>query len=368
MLRISKIFLATLVVASFFSLFSCNRILSSEKGKIKDGSEFAIFRMGDDKRYVGDDDFIDFHLVMLNAKDSISQNTYDVRSGARAIEGYPMSELRGVKKELFKKLTVGDSAIFRVKTETEYSEHQENLKNGLVQGKKYIEDLKKQEMPEDKKKNTISEAEMQLKQIESAIGKPIPELPAGKFFTYKVKILRVENKTEREKRQKEEMAKKEKEMQEKTAKAEKQEKIDIDAYIKKNNLKPIKTESGLQYVITKEGSGAKPQAGDSVLMNYTGRLANGKLFDTSIESVAKEGKLIQPNRPYKPLGFVAGAGMMIRGWDEAVMLLNKGAKATLIIPSKIGYGMRAAGDIPPGSPLFFEVELVDIFPSKKAKK
>ncbi len=368
MLRISKKFLATLVVASFFSLFSCDRVIKTEKGKTKEGAEYTIFRIGENTRFLGDDDFLDFHLVMLDSKEAILQNSYDTKGGQKMLEGMPMTELRGVKKDLFKKLTTGDSAIFRVKTETEFAEYQEILKNQLKQGKTYIEDLKKQEMPEDKKKEAVTNAEKKLKEMEANLGKPIPELPAGKYFTYKVKVVRIENKTEREKRQKDDLAKQEKDMKEAAKKAEKQEKIDIEAYIAKNKLKPIKTASGLMYVITKEGNGQKPEKGNEISMNYTGRLANGKLFDTSLESVAKEGKLVQPQRKYEPIKFEAGAGNMIPGWDEGAMLLSKGAKALFIIPSKLGYGMRPAGDIPPGSPLFFEVELVDIKASKEPQK
>ncbi|SFC52348.1 FKBP-type peptidyl-prolyl cis-trans isomerase [Parapedobacter composti] len=137
----------------------------------------------------------------------------------------------------------------------------------------------------------------------------------------------------------------------------------IDNYIKKNNLQPMKTASGLQYVITEEGTGEKPVAGDTVEVNYTGTLiGSGDVFDTSIKEVAEKNKIYNAMRPYEPAKFAIGVRQVIPGWDEGLLLLPKGSKAKLIIPSQLGYGERGdmRGTIPPFAPLVFDIELIDI--------
>ena len=107
------------------------------------------------------------------------------------------------------------------------------------------------------------------------------------------------------------------------------------------------TDSGLFYSIEKEGEGDKPQKGNSVKVHYKGELLDGTVFDSSFKR-------------NQPIEFSIGVGQVIPGWDEGIALLNKGAKATLIIPSDLAYGAAGAGGvIPPNATLKFEVELVD---------
>jgi len=137
----------------------------------------------------------------------------------------------------------------------------------------------------------------------------------------------------------------------------------INDYIKKNNLEPLKTASGLQYIITEEGTGEKPVAGDTVKVNYTGALvATGDVFDTSVKEVAEKSNIFNAMRPYEPAKFAIGVRQVIPGWDEGLLLLPKGTKAKLIIPSELGYGERGDGRgvIPPFAPLVFDIELVDV--------
>lgn len=136
----------------------------------------------------------------------------------------------------------------------------------------------------------------------------------------------------------------------------------INNYIQQNNLEPLKTASGLQYVIVEEGTGEKPVAGDTVEVNYTGALLNGDVFDTSIREVAESNNMYNAMRPYEPAKFAIGVRQVIPGWDEGLLLLPKGSKAKLIIPSELGYGERGdmRGTIPPFAPLVFDIELIDI--------
>jgi FKBP-type peptidyl-prolyl cis-trans isomerase FkpA len=80
---------------------------------------------------------------------------------------------------------------------------------------------------------------------------------------------------------------------------------------------------------------------------------------------------MQPGRTYAPIHIPIGQKKVIQGWDEGLMLLNKGAKATFIVPSSLAYGERGAGNgiIPPYTPIAFDVELVDIIkPNPNAPK
>jgi peptidylprolyl isomerase len=109
----------------------------------------------------------------------------------------------------------------------------------------------------------------------------------------------------------------------------------------------ITTPSGLTYLITKKGTGVRPKKGDTVILHYTGMLTNGVKFDSS--------------RDGKPLSFKLGVGQVIKGWDEGVAKLRVGDHAILVIPSKLGYGSKGAGDvIPPDSNLIFVIEIVDV--------
>jgi FKBP-type peptidyl-prolyl cis-trans isomerase FkpA len=138
-------------------------------------------------------------------------------------------------------------------------------------------------------------------------------------------------------------------------------------YIKSNNIVAKTTPSGLRYVIKTAGLKPKPQNGDTVYVNYTGRTLDGKVFDSSIEADAKAGGLQQPGRTYEPISFALGTGRVIPGWDEGLLLLNEGSKATFIIPSALAYGEHGAGaDIKPYSTLVFDLELVKVVRVKHA--
>jgi FKBP-type peptidyl-prolyl cis-trans isomerase len=138
----------------------------------------------------------------------------------------------------------------------------------------------------------------------------------------------------------------------------------IKAYVASKSLKPTVSASGLNYVITTEGSGAKANPGDTVLVNYTGMFLSGKVFDTSLPEVAKKSGTFNPQRPYEPLKLPVGMNSSIPGFEEGLMLLTKGAKATLILPSSLAYGEQGNQGIPPYSPLIFEIEMVNIIPAK----
>jgi len=110
----------------------------------------------------------------------------------------------------------------------------------------------------------------------------------------------------------------------------------------------ISTPSGLKYIEIKEGTGAQPQAGQTVSVHYTGTLEDGTKFDSSRDR----------NQPFS---FKLGAGQVIKGWDEGLSTMKVGGQRQLIIPPGLGYGSRGAGGvIPPNATLIFDVELLKI--------
>ena len=105
------------------------------------------------------------------------------------------------------------------------------------------------------------------------------------------------------------------------------------------------TPSGLCYEILQQGAEKKPAATDLITVNYTGRLLDGKVFD----STTARGK---------PATFTVNG--VIPGWTEALLFMSRGEKCLLVIPPELGYGVRGyPGVIPPNSFLVFEVELID---------
>lgn len=134
----------------------------------------------------------------------------------------------------------------------------------------------------------------------------------------------------------------------------------IQEYIAAKGLNAQKTESGLYYVIEEEGTGEPVTVGTPMLVNYAGYLIDGTLFDTSIESLAKEHNIFNEGRPYAPLPVSVGMGQVIAGWDEGLLLLKKGSKAKFLIPSPLGYGENAMGArIPANSILVFDVDVAE---------
>lgn len=112
-----------------------------------------------------------------------------------------------------------------------------------------------------------------------------------------------------------------------------------------NNKSVYTTKSGLQYRKLRDGNGKHPTANSTVKVHYTGTLLDGTKFDSSVDRG-------------EPMEFPVGA--VIPGWTEGLQLMDEGSKYMLYIPYNLGYGENPVGDIPPGSTLIFEVELLEI--------
>ena len=111
----------------------------------------------------------------------------------------------------------------------------------------------------------------------------------------------------------------------------------------------ITTGSGLKYQDVVIGKGPQPKPGDDIVVNYTGRFQNGKVFDSSLS----------PGRT--PFELHLGRGEVIPGWDQGLATMHVGGKRKLIIPPNLAYGAAGAGGvIPPNATLTFDVELLKI--------
>ncbi|MDO5509149.1 MAG: FKBP-type peptidyl-prolyl cis-trans isomerase [Weeksellaceae bacterium] len=109
------------------------------------------------------------------------------------------------------------------------------------------------------------------------------------------------------------------------------------------------TPSGLAYKVVQPGSGPTVQIGDMVSVKYTGQTINGKVFDST-----------DKNNQGEPIQFPVQDQGLITGWIEGLQLMQAGGKYKLYIPSNLGYGDQAAGEIPPGATLIFDIEVLEI--------
>lgn len=142
--------------------------------------------------------------------------------------------------------------------------------------------------------------------------------------------------------------KKEEQLQAAKAAKGKTAKAQGERYLAENAKKPgvVTRPSGLQYMVLREGKGRQPKATDSVRCHYEGFLADGTLFDSSL----------QRDEPA-----VFALNQVITGWTEGLQLMKEGAKYRFFIPYMLGYGEGGAGStIPPYAALIFDVELLEV--------
>jgi FKBP-type peptidyl-prolyl cis-trans isomerase len=131
------------------------------------------------------------------------------------------------------------------------------------------------------------------------------------------------------------------------AKVTEENKVKGAAFLEANKVKEgvVALDSGLQYMVVKAGNGKSPTASDRVKVHYTGTLADGTKFDSSVDRG-------------KPATF--GVTQVIKGWTEALQLMKEGAKWKLFIPADLAYGSISRPKIPGNSVLVFDVELIEV--------
>src|SRR5690606_9623340 len=288
MLKKAKFFIP--VLAGLFLMQACQE-KDKKKGDLYQGEgslEYQIFTKNKDGKFEPKDNpaadtsmigqVMTMQQVVKTEGDSVLFSTYETNRPAMALMNASPSP--GSLESALLMMKPGDSAVFKISADTLFA-------------KSY-----QQPLP--------------------------PFIKKGTKLTFHIVAEKLQSKemamADQQKMQEEMM----KEMQ---AHAEKQIAVDdenIQKYLKENNLTAQKTESGLYYIITQKGNGPTPKPGQIVAVHYRGTTFDGKEFDSSAKSGA-------------PFEFQIGQGMVIRGWDEGIALLNKGSKATLLIPSTLAY-------------------------------
>jgi FKBP-type peptidyl-prolyl cis-trans isomerase FkpA len=311
-----------ILLAATLGLASCNR---EKKGP--GGLLYTIHHSeGKEKIKVGD--AIKMNFVQKNDKDSVLASTYDNEMA----QMFPVQAktYAGDINDVLLMFGEGDSATFKINLDT-MAFHTKNPKPDQFKNDKYITFTVKIEKVIAKKAG----------EVDSVFQKR-----AGTIFQddYKATMEKIKN----------------------------GEDAKIKKYVDENSLKVTTAPSGLKYVIEKPGSAQKAVLGDTVSINYTGRVTkkgtDGKyrVFDTSDEKIAKEFNKVRPGKVFGPTKMVYG--QTVPGFTEALGLIGKGGKISFIVPSKLGYGEQGIPQegIGPYNPIAFEVEIVDIIKGQPA--
>jgi FKBP-type peptidyl-prolyl cis-trans isomerase FkpA len=124
---------------------------------------------------------------------------------------------------------------------------------------------------------------------------------------------------------------------------EPQTEADIIKYIEDNDLNANRTNSGLYYIIKKEGTGIRPTSNSNVTVAYKGYFLNGNTFDQSNAD-----------------GISFGLNQVIKGWTEGIPLFKEGGEGVLLVPSNLGYGPNGRSSIPGGAVLVFDISLIKV--------
>jgi len=283
--------------------------LASCNGGFKKAAHGVLYNINTDKSgpTIKQGDFISMNLILKNDADSVMVSSYDM--------GHPFAfplgqQMPGDVFDVFPLLSEGDSVNVKV-----------NIDSLIKKG-------------------------------------PRPPGLTGKYMNYSVKIEKVIPKGNLS--DQDFSSKITEYMKSATDKYKVAEPGKIQRYITENKLNPTKTATGLQYVINKQGVGPTPSKGDTVYVNYVGRYTDGRVFETNVKAEAIKAKKYNPMMQYMPYPLPVGVGRVIPGWDQGLMLLNKGTKATLIVPSELAYGEHGNQAIGPYTPIVFEVEIINI--------
>jgi FKBP-type peptidyl-prolyl cis-trans isomerase FklB len=143
-----------------------------------------------------------------------------------------------------------------------------------------------------------------------------------------------------------------------------QDKQKIETFVQNFDVEHRKVtvgDSGVVLLVTESNeSGRLPVNRDTILVDYTGYMLDGRVFDTSVQSIAEDEGLFNPNRPYEPFRVELGVSNVIVGWHIALSQLREGEKATVLIPSFYAYGREGNGPIPGNTVLVFDLDIISV--------
>ncbi|WP_162427804.1 FKBP-type peptidyl-prolyl cis-trans isomerase [Pontibacter pudoricolor] len=316
---LSKIKFLLPVVAGALMVQACNKN-NDEFYTSADGLTYKIFEKNDKGEYANKGEVnaadstgakigqvVTFHWAIKNAEDSTFADTRTQGPKMPIVLPLMQPTMKGGLENALSMMSPGDSGVFKINADTLFAK---------------------------------------------TFGQPLPPfIKPGSQLTFFINMEKVQSKADAEADYAKMM---EEQMQKARANAEQQLKTDdakIQAYIKENNLQNVKkTDSGVYYVVTKEGKGPQAKAGNEVAVHYKGSFLDGKEFESS-----------RNNPTGEPFKFTLGQQMVIKGWDDAIVNLKEGSEAILLIPSPLAYGDQDRGpSMPANSILRFDVELMDV--------
>ncbi len=289
--------ISLVVMGAALILTACKKSKFEGFDETETGLSYKFFKQGSTPK-AKEGDVITLQLKYYTEKDSL---LFDSKSiGRPFMVQIPKPAFKGSFEEGFTMMTIGDSAAFMNSADSFFTK--------------------------------IVHAELPA------------QIKKGSFLKFCFKLEKIETKAEIEKQQ----AAEQKKRDEANAVNIEQEKAIIAKYVADNKITVAPTASGLYFMEKHKGTGPKVVAGDTVYVKYTGKTLDGKVFDSS-------------DRSPVPVKFQIGVGQVIKGWDEALVMMNVGGKASILIPSTIAYGDRGAGEqIPPFSPLLFDIEVTKV--------
>ncbi len=300
----------------------CILALSACTGSFKksdDGMEYKIIKSGSGET-VGYGNYIQTHRkqVYAGTKDSILMDTHDYMPNFEMFDSVniPLSYYN-----ILRQMRKGDSLIMRVLTDSAFKNQEKPMPEFMKKGKYMYLHL------------TMVNFFKTREETDSAYQ---AELALAKPRIFKKQIEEVE-----------------KDLAAKKPQLEKDSKT-IEEYLAKNNIKAEKTKWGTYISITTEGTGNKLDRSNIASVNYTGRtLDSGRVFDSNIDPEYKHVQPLEVN--------IAELGSVIFGWTDALMHLKMGSKATIYVPSSLGYNTAGNGPkIGPDQNLVFDMEVIGV--------
>lgn len=295
--------LSAIALGSFVT--SCNKGNSSFK-KLRNGMEYKIISSSSNGKTIAYGEVMKFNFIQMY-KDSMIKESF-----GQLPQYQPIDSMQLPKEyfEIFKQAKSGDSIVTRILTDSAFK---------------------------------------------SGMGMMPPGFKKGEYLSTNFKVLGI---LKAESAQEDFMKEREKFVQQDSIRAIgqkiKDEKI-LEEYFAKNNVKPTKTTEGTFVEVIQPG-GDLPKEGQTLVVKYTGKLLDGTAFDSNIDSTF---------RHTEPYNVTIGQGGSIKGFEDGLKQMGKGAKGNIYIPSVLAYGSQGSGKIKPNSNLIFYVEILDLLDAPK---